>query len=486
MPTIAKMSASLSLNQRAFSKGLDRATKNLKRFATKVARTGLKVASIGGALATALAGGGLLLLIKQQMKAIDEMAKLSDVTGITTEELAGLHLAAQITGTETQTMNKALQIFVRRLGEAKQGLGEGLRAFENFGLDAHRLAFMSTGDALKIMVEEISKLPTKADRAAAAYQTFGRQGVELLNFLELGADGIDEFVNEADKLGLAFSRREAFHVEQFNDSLKRMQMVFVGIARTIAKFVAPWVWTLTESLREWIQTFDFSGKVAGFFNNLATGLATVLNWVSALKVGWIELKVKALDSMTAIIDAFQSMSEKLVNAQSGLATIIMKRAVREKFGEHAPEWVKEFFTVLDKNVQADQKQRQKSQSTPALDMLKANLTEARDELVKQQEALEAAMITRQADIQIHFDEWAKAWENVADAAAKARKKWDENLIGQQKEEDQKFRSFAQISRRHTALGGLSRVQKVPIVADPEEIALLKRVARNTALTGKAA
>ena len=115
-----------------------------------------------------------------------------------------------------------------------------------------------------------------------------------------------------------------------------------------------------------------------------------------------------------------------------------------------------------------------------------HLLNQQDELVKQQEALEAAMVTRQADIQIHFDAWAKAWENVADAAAKARKKWDENLIGQQKEEDQKFRSFAQISRRHTARGGLSRVQKVPIVADPEEIALLKRVARNTALTGKAA
>ena len=481
MPTIAKMSASLSLNQRAFSKGLDRATKNLKRFATKVARTGLKVASIGGALATALAGGGLLLLIKQQMKAIDEMAKLSDVTGITTEELAGLHLAAQITGTETQTMNKALQIFVRRLGEAKQGLGEGLRAFENLGLDAHRLAFMSTGDALKIMVEEISKLPTKADRAAAAYQTFGRQGVELLNFLELGADGIDEFVKEADKLGLAFSRREAFHVEQFNDSLKRMQMVFVGIARTIGNFVAPWVWTLTESLREWIQTFDFSGKVAGFFNNLSTGLATVLNWVSALKVGWIQLKVGTLDAMLEIVKASKSMSNKLADAQVNMVKIMVGR-----FGKLAPEWAKEFTGILTKNIKADRKQREKSQSTSALDMLKTNLTKARDELAKQQEALEAAMITRQADIQIHFDEWAKAWENVADAAAKARKKWDENLIGQQKEEDQKFRSFSQISRRHTALGGLSRVQKVPIVADPEEIALLKRVARNTELTGKAA
>ena len=331
------------------------------------------------------------------------------------------------------------------------------------------------------MVEEISKLPTKADRAAAAYQTFGRQGVELLNFLELGADGIDEFVKEADKLGLAFSRREAFHVEQFNDSLKRMQMVFVGIARTIAKFVAPWVWTLTESLRGWIQTFDFSGKVAGFFNNLSTGLATVLNWVTALKVGWLQLKIGTLDAMLEIVKASKSTSNKLVDAQ-----VNMVKIMAGTFGKLAPKWVKEFTGILTKNTEANRKQREKSQSTSALDMLKTNLTEARDELAKQQEALEAAMVTRQADIQIHFDEWAKAWENVADAAAKARKKWDENLIGQQKEEGQKFRSFAQISRRHTALGGLSRVQKVPIVADPEEIALLKRVARNTELTGKAA
>ena len=91
-----------------------------------------------------LAGvAGLGALVQTSRTAVDELGKVSDKLGISTERLAGLQHAAELTGNSTRNLNLGLQRMVRRVAEAAEGTGEAQNALAELGLDAKELAQLS-------------------------------------------------------------------------------------------------------------------------------------------------------------------------------------------------------------------------------------------------------------------------------------------------------------------------------------------------------
>jgi len=113
----------------SFSRSVTQGTRHLRRFA-------------GAALA--LAGvGGFGYMIKRQMEVIDTTAKLSDRINISTEALIGLQHGAQISGVETETLNKSLEIAqgLRRQGISadvdllRRGMSKSLKYASSINAD---------------------------------------------------------------------------------------------------------------------------------------------------------------------------------------------------------------------------------------------------------------------------------------------------------------------------------------------------------------
>jgi len=220
----------------SFGRGLDNIYRNARRMAV-------------GLLAAA-GVGGIGYMIKQQMAAIDTTAKLSDRLGITTEALIGLQHGAKISGVEQATLNKSLEILSRRLGEVKLGTGEAKRALAELGLTADDLVGLNMDDALGRIADQIGKLETQSQKAAVANYLFGRSGQQLLNLFDKGSAGIKEMRQEAEKLGLAFSRLDAAQVEAANDALARSRAVLTGLFRQVTIELAPYIETLADKFTE--------------------------------------------------------------------------------------------------------------------------------------------------------------------------------------------------------------------------------------------
>ncbi len=221
---------------RSFTSGLDNVRRSVTRF---------------GSAALAAAGvGGVGYLLAQQFKAIDAIGKMSDELQVSTRTLSGWSHAAQISGTNVETLHKGLQIFVRRIGEAQQGIGEAKHGLEALGMTADHLASMGTEQAFLEIAESIAQLGSATDRAQIAYAFFGRQGMNMLNMFLEGRKGISGLVDEAERLGLTFSRLDASQVEAANDALTRMRGAVTGVGRSMVIGLSPYVEALSDQITE--------------------------------------------------------------------------------------------------------------------------------------------------------------------------------------------------------------------------------------------
>ena len=111
----------LRTNSAKFNQGMNNATRKLGNFRKSVLNVRTAVVALAGA-------GGMGALVKSSLDAVDALAKTSQKLGITTEALAGLRHAAELTGVKTQTLDMAIQRMTRRVAEAAAGTGEAKAA----------------------------------------------------------------------------------------------------------------------------------------------------------------------------------------------------------------------------------------------------------------------------------------------------------------------------------------------------------------------
>jgi hypothetical protein len=82
-------------------------------------RTGIR--ALGGTLIGVTTVGGLAALVDRSISAANAIGKTADTIGVGVEALQELRFAAKASGGEQQTLDMALQRFVRRVAEAANG-----------------------------------------------------------------------------------------------------------------------------------------------------------------------------------------------------------------------------------------------------------------------------------------------------------------------------------------------------------------------------
>ena len=303
---VGTLSVSLVARTNKFKKNIKSAQKTTNSFGDSLRRMAKKTTLAVGAIG-ALAAGGLSVLVKKQFDALDAAGKLSDRIGILTEDLIGLQHAAQISGVGTESLDKSLVKMQRSIGDALDGSGEAVEAFESIGLSAQNLATMGPDAAFKAIADALRELPTAAQRTDAAMRIFGKSGADLLNLIDLGTDGIQGLQDEAKQLGIAMSRDAAAKIEQANDAMTRLQMLAVGLGRKIAVALAPFISALVGDLTamgtEGANSFSMIDKAA---SALATTVGILGDTLDSIR--WLSLEVEK---------AWLSAFEGIANAAAG-------------------------------------------------------------------------------------------------------------------------------------------------------------------------
>lgn len=200
----------------------------------------------GASIAAALSVGVIAAWVKRSVDAADGARKLAQGAGLTTKAFTGLEFAFSQSGLGRGEMAKSFSQLNRAMAQAAEGAGRPAAAFKALGVSVTGSeGQLRAGDeVLRELADKFQKLPDGVEKSALAADIFGRSlGSKMIPLLNAGAQGIDDLVRQAERLGLVIGDEQAAKSEQFNDQLATLGKVSEGAANTVAGELLP---TLTE------------------------------------------------------------------------------------------------------------------------------------------------------------------------------------------------------------------------------------------------
>lgn len=235
-----------------FLRGVKATARGVGRLAKKTAKLGLGFAKVlaAGAIAGAVAIG---TLVKKVADAGDKFDKMSKRTGLSTEFLSRMGHAAELSGTDIDTLEKAVRRNAKSANDAANELASAKRSYDQLGVSVKNAAG-ELKDPEQLFGETIlalSKLENQSKKSALAQELFGRAGTALLPMLTEGKKGLVEMMQEADRLGITWSKAATEDAAAFNDSLSRMRAAAFGIFKIIGVKLLPMFTRAAEGVADW-------------------------------------------------------------------------------------------------------------------------------------------------------------------------------------------------------------------------------------------
>ncbi len=290
----------------ATKKAFSSVNKGLGKMRAGVNSTQVKVGLLAG-----VAGFGAL--IRSSSKTADSLAKTADKIGVSTEALAGLQNAAEITGVSQETLNKALVKQQVAISDYSNGIGLAKREFEQLGFAQNELASLSADEQFIRISEALSKVSNSTDRVNIAYKIYGGRATDLLNTLDLGAEGLRQFREESDILGTSLSRVDAAKIEASNDAFTRIGQAFKGFGLQITAKLAPLLEAVANSFVKIAKESGGMGNVAqNVFDSLITGVGYVANAFRGMEIIWAGLRVAFAAVVDFVIGGLNDLQNNIV------------------------------------------------------------------------------------------------------------------------------------------------------------------------------
>ncbi len=244
---------------------------------------GAGMVAIGGSITAALG-----LSLNTFVKAGEELDLMSIKTGIAVETLSGWKYAAEQTGTSLDAITTGMRNLGTILTTASQGGKEATQSLAELGLNVQDLMAMSPEQRFLAVADALSRIEDPTIRSGEAVKILGRSALDLLPLIAQGRDGIKEFTDEAERLGIVMDQESADKAKAFAESIKALKESFTGLQQTIGPLVAdilkPLVDKITDiivKVREWMDAHPGLTKA---LVDLGLAMGVVLTFVGSLLV----------------------------------------------------------------------------------------------------------------------------------------------------------------------------------------------------------
>jgi hypothetical protein len=310
----------------AIQRGLKAAEDQFRKFGATVNKLSAGVAAAGGvAIAGAAAAFAPLLAAAKQFADVgSQLDDMAQRTGAAVEGLSALGYAAKMSGTNLSAVEGGIRRSQKAIVDAANGSKDLAAAFQTLGLDVGRLMNLAPDAQFKAIAAAVGAIENPTQRAAMAMQIFGKSGTELLPLMR---SNIKELIDEAEKLGLVMSGKNASAAAMLGDAIDKATDVIQGAFLRIGAAVAP---VLTEilnrtiaivsSVNKWI---DANQQVVVFIAGLAAAVGIAGGALVALggagaAAGFV---LSGLTTACGFASAAYGILAGMVTAASGATTI---------------------------------------------------------------------------------------------------------------------------------------------------------------------
>ena len=245
-----------------------------------IGKLGSIAAGVGKGLAKVAVGltaavGAVSLVVAKYVSMLDSIGKTSEKLGVDPLFLQKLRFAAEQTGVQITALDMGLQRFIRRTAEAARGTGEAKQALADLNISL----FDSDGKLRDVesvlfdVADAIQNTSDSAEQVRLAFKFFDSEGVALVSTLKEGSEGLRNFFEEAENLGLLISRDTIKKAEQFADSVNRVKKQINAIASGIVGAFLPALDQLSAKLT---NTLSAGRDADGTFDSLGKTIATTM------------------------------------------------------------------------------------------------------------------------------------------------------------------------------------------------------------------
>ena len=189
-----------------------------------------------------LAAGTMFAALNQRLASSkNELIDASTRTGLATETLAGLRLAAESSGQSFGRMERVLQVYTARIAAVGKGSKEAEDGFRKLGVsvrDEMTGAFKDSDTILRETIAAIAAIEDPTQKAVAATNAFGTSGTRLLQAVS-DPSALEGFIGLAADFGVNVGPQAAQSAREWQTSMSVLTRTIEGSADKIVAAFGP-------------------------------------------------------------------------------------------------------------------------------------------------------------------------------------------------------------------------------------------------------
>ena len=320
--------------------GFDKADTLMKKVESGL----MAVGAVAAVTSAALAG-----MVVHTVNTADEVDKLSQSLGISSQSLQELTYAASLSSIDLNLLNDGLRQMTGNMKSAAGGSEEFADAFGKTGVkltDANG-KLRNADEVFMDLADSISKMPDGAEKTALVLKVFGEEAFRFTPLLNRGRAGIQALREEAHDLGAVMSTEAITSAITLKQEWARLTAAANGLTNTISIALLP---TITEGVKKvtaWTRSFrDWwnrrPDKQMSVLRYTIKALLVVLErtWLLLMFIGenWKLWAVILMGSLIPALVATKGAILATMIAQAALARAAIANAARMAVAWAVANW----------------------------------------------------------------------------------------------------------------------------------------------------
>lgn len=252
-------------------------------------------------------------LFSEVLNGAVQLDKLHRVTGLSTDALQAMSVAAKETNVSQESLNKGLEIFTRNVGLAENGSKKASQGFSELGIRVSELKNLSPDQQFQLIAEKLSDVDDKSRRAAIGSQLFGKSFLEIEPAIdEVSEQGFGKFLNKLKELGVYLDQDT---IRQMRDAKIAAGEIGEELKGLASQFLTGLMPAATKAMDEIIK--DTSGDGVNAFKTLGEWVGKVVDLIvtgfriAGATVGYVAAQID--HAAHSGMDALKDLGGKAVN-----------------------------------------------------------------------------------------------------------------------------------------------------------------------------
>lgn len=268
--------------QASAPEAVNQATRRATESATLMTRATSALLQIVGARAIAR-------FAQDSLEAAANLADLSTKTGVGTEALSVLGLAAKTANVSQEELEIGLRQLGKSVTQLRAGVPQAAADFKALGLSAKSFDGLSLDQILVKLADRFARFPDGPTKSALALEIFGKNGTELLPLLkDLANGGFEQLRQKAEALHLVVDQKTARSAKELEDRLAELKATAGGLALEFASTLIPGLTATTRAIASMLGSLPSGARTA------ITSIVAVTAAVAGLRATLLLLGAGAL------------------------------------------------------------------------------------------------------------------------------------------------------------------------------------------------